>query len=224
MSELKPGPNRLPIVVLISGSGSNLQSIIDATQDPQFPVEIKAVISNQATAYGLERAQQAGIKTHVIQHGDFSDRATFDTELQNTIDGYLDADKPGLVVLAGFMRILTDDFVNHYLGRMLNIHPSLLPKFQGLHTHQRAIDAGEKAHGASVHFVTPELDGGPIILQAHVPVLEGDTADELAKRVLSYEHQIYPQVIHWYATKRLSLQKDKVVFDGQALQEPLQHL
>ena len=213
------GPDRLPIVVLISGSGSNLQAIIDAMKTGQLPIEIKAVISNQADAYGLQRAQQAGINTIVIQHSDFPDRATFDAELQKAIDTC----KPKLVVLAGFMRILTDDFVNHYLGRMLNIHPSLLPKFQGLHTHQRAIDAGETEHGATVHFVTPELDGGPAILQARVALLDNDSADELASRVLHYEHQIYPQVIHWFADGRLALEKDKVIFDGKPLNEPLQH-
>lgn len=208
----------LPIVVLISGGGSNLQAIIDAIHNQQLNAEIKAVISNNPDAFGLQRARATHIETRVIDHRDYSDRHAFDMALQTAIDTF----QPALVVLAGFMRIFTDEFVEHYRGRMLNIHPSLLPKFQGLHTHQRAIEAKETEHGATVHFVTPELDGGPAILQARVPVLTGDTTDLLAQRVLHFEHQIYPQVISWFAAGRLSMQDGRAVFDGQSLKEPLQ--
>jgi phosphoribosylglycinamide formyltransferase-1 len=216
-SQIKP----LPIVVLISGSGSNLQAIIDAAQAGKIPVDIRAVISNVANAQGLERAKRAGIATTVIEHTAFENRKAFDQALQSTIDSY----QPGLVVLAGFMRLLSDDFVNHYLGRMLNIHPSLLPDFKGLNTHQRALqayhDENLKLHGASVHFVTPELDGGPVILQAPVPIKANDSAESLAARVLIREHQIYPLVIGWFGEGRLALQDNHVVFDGKTLEQPL---
>ena len=201
----------LPLVVLISGRGSNLQSIIDGAADGSLPVTIAAVVSNEAEAYGLERARRAGIVTRVICHRDFESRQQFDAELIRTIDEF----NPGLVVLAGFMRILTPAFVHHYQGRLMNIHPSLLPKFPGIDTHQRAIDAGVKEHGASVHFVTPELDGGPVILQAGVPVKEGDDADTLAARVLEQGHRIYPQAIKWFAEGRLELKGGRVMLDGK---------
>lgn len=211
----------LPIVVLISGGGSNLQAIIDATQAGEIPVDIRAVISNVADAQGLERARRAGITTTVIDHTAFASREAFDQALQDAIDAH----QPGLVVLAGFMRLLSDDFVTHYHGRMLNIHPSLLPDFKGLNTHQRALQAYHaedlKQHGASVHFVTPELDGGPVILQAPVPIKAEDSAESLAARVLIREHQIYPLVIGWFAEGRLSLEDNHVVFDDQVLKQPL---
>lgn len=211
----------LPIVVLISGGGSNLQAIIDAKLMNKLPVDIRAVISNKADAPGLDRAQRVGIPTKVIDHNQYNNREEFDAALQASIDSY----NPGLVVLAGFMRLLTDDFVNHYHGRMLNIHPSMLPDFKGLNTHQRVLDAHEKGelkkHGASVHFVTPELDGGPVILQAEVPVKNGDSAETLAARVLIREHQIYPMVIRWFAEGRLSLKNQQVVFDGEILNHPI---
>jgi len=190
---------KLPIVVLISGSGSNLQSIIDAAQQ-ELPVEIRAVISNKADAYGLTRAANAGIATAVLDNKPYPDRPSYDAALQELIDSY----SPELVVLAGFMRILTDDFVRHYEGRMMNIHPSLLPKYRGLNTHARAIEAGDAEAGCTVHFVTPELDAGPIIIQAKVPVLADDTADTLAKRVLEQEHKIYPEAIRLFAEGKLS--------------------
>ena len=209
--------NKLPVVVLISGSGSNLQAIIDAAV-AGLPIEIRAVISNQAEAYGLSRAERAGISTAVLDHRAFTQREAYDQALLNLIDDY----RPGLVALAGFMRILTPGFVSHYRGRMFNIHPSLLPKFRGLHTHQRALDAGEQLHGASVHFVTEELDGGPLIVQAQVPVLPGDDADRLAARVLQREHQIYPLAIKWFAQGRLSLNPEgAVVLDNQVLNGPV---
>lgn len=191
-------PPKLPIVVLVSGSGSNLQAIIDAAND-DLPVEIRAVISNRADAYGLERAKQAGIKTVVIDHTRYDGRAAFDAELQRIIDQY----QPELVVLAGFMRILTDEFVNHYAGRMINIHPSLLPRYKGTNTHARAIEAGDTEAGCSVHLVTAELDSGPVLLQARVPILEGDTAESLAARVLEQEHRIYPEAIRQFALKHI---------------------
>ncbi len=190
--------NKLPIVVLISGSGSNLQSIIDAATG-DLPVDIRAVISNRPDAYGLTRASEAGINTAVLEHSNFADRESYDQALQELIDSY----SPELVVLAGFMRILSDDFVRHYEGRMLNIHPSLLPKYRGLHTHARALEAGDKVAGCTVHYVTAELDAGPIILQARVPVLDNDTPETLAARVLEQEHKIYPQAIRQFAEQKL---------------------
>nr|VFJ60910.1 MAG: formyltetrahydrofolate-dependent phosphoribosylglycinamide formyltransferase [Candidatus Kentron sp. DK] len=183
-------PPRFPIVVLISGRGSNLQAIIDAA-DRDLPVEIRAVISNQPDAFGLERARRAGIGTAVLSHRSFSSREAFDAALQSAIEKF----EPRLVVLAGFMRILTPGFVRHFAGRLINIHPALLPQLPGLDTHERAIAAGLKEHGATVHFVTEEVDAGPIIAQAKVPVLPGDTPDTLAGRVLVEEHRIFPEAI-----------------------------
>lgn len=222
MSEQKSSQDiPLPIVVLISGGGSNLQAIIDAMQVNQLPVDIRAVISNVADAQGLKRAQRAGITTEVIEHGQYPSRKAFDAALQKTIDSY----KPKLVVLAGFMRLLSDEFVNHYQGRMLNIHPSLLPDFKGLNTHQRVLEAHKAGqfyrHGASVHFVTPELDGGPVILQAEVPVKKNDSNETLAARVLAQEHQIYPIVIRWFAEGRLCLQGNRAILDDKVLDSPL---
>lgn len=204
------------LVVLLSGSGSNLQAFIDACENKQLPnTEICAVISNKADAFGLVRAQQAGITTACIDHKQFANREDFDAALQAKIDEF-DAD---LVVLAGFMRILTPGFVRHYLGRLINIHPSLLPKYPGLHTHQRAIDAGDKEAGATVHFVTEELDGGPPIIQAKIPIFDGDDAATLADRVLSKEHTIYPLAAQWFAEGRLSLRNSKAVLDDKNLPE-----
>lgn len=205
----------LRVVVLISGNGSNLQAIIDKLSSGTIPARIVAVISNNAEAYGLTRAANAGIPTEVISHADHENRDDFDKALQNIIDGY----QADLVVLAGFMRILTDDFVHHYAGRMINVHPSLLPRYQGLHTHRRVLEAGDKEHGASVHFVTPELDGGPVILQAKVPVKVHDTEQTLAQRVHEIEHVIYPQVVQWFAEHRLRLEDDIVMFDNQPMTE-----
>ncbi len=208
--------DKLPLVVLISGSGSNLQAIIDgATSD--LPVVIKAVISNRGDAYGLERARQAGIETRILDHNEFDDRESYDQSLGDMIEEY----RPGLVILAGFMRILTPELVKRFHGRMFNIHPSLLPKFRGLHTHQRALEEGEKVHGASVHFVTEELDGGPLIIQARVPVLEEDDADALAARVLQQEHIIYPAAIRMFAEGQLRLDGDKVYHAGRPLASPI---
>jgi len=208
---------RLPIVILISGSGSNLQAIIDATENDSLHADIRAVISNRSDAYGLERARQHGIKTAAIDHNDFADRASFDQALQNCIDQY----QPQLIVLAGFMRILTETFVDHYQGRMVNIHPSLLPAYTGLNTHQRAIDAGDAEHGVSIHFVTNELDGGPVISQARVAIHAHDKAEDLAQRVLDQEHHLYPQTLEWFCQGRIRQQDNQAIFDGQPLHKPL---
>jgi phosphoribosylglycinamide formyltransferase-1 len=206
----------LRVVVLISGSGSNLQALIDSQDEALFRIE--AVVSNAPGAFGLERARRVGIPALVLDHRDYPSRDAYDTDLQALID----CQRPDLIVLAGFMRILTDAFVAHYAGRMLNIHPSLLPKFRGLRTHQRALDAGERDHGASVHFVTAELDGGPVVLQARVPVEQEDDAARLAARVLTQEHLIYPMAVHWFAEGRLRLGPDGTpTLDGQALVEPI---
>ncbi len=203
------------IVVLISGSGTNLQALINACKLNDYPGEIVAVISNKAQAYGLERAKLASIPQLAVEHKNFSSRELYDQALVEAIDTY----QPDLVVLAGFMRILTPDFVQHYQGKLINIHPSLLPKYQGLNTHQRALDAGDEEHGVSVHFVTEELDGGPVILQAKVPIFEGDIADDLASRVHEQEHRIYPLVVKWFCQNRLVMDKDKVLLDNQVLSE-----
>jgi len=203
------------VVVLISGSGSNLQALIDGVQAGELPVELVAVISNRPGVLGLERAAKANIPTQVLDHKAFADRESFDRALMETID----ACQPDLVVLAGFMRILTAEFTSHYLGRMLNIHPSLLPKYQGLHTHQRALDAGEAQHGVTVHFVTAELDGGPAAIQAAVPVLTGDDANALAKRVQRQEHIIYPLAVKWFAEGKLRMQNGKSYLNGELLSE-----
>jgi phosphoribosylglycinamide formyltransferase-1 len=203
----------LRVVVLISGSGSNLQALIDGKAKGDLPIEIAAVISNRPNVQGLVRAANAGIPTVVLDHKGFSSREDFDQALIPLIDAYT----PGLIVLAGFMRILTPEFTKHYLGRMLNIHPSLLPKFQGLHTHQRAIDAKEVSHGVTVHFVTAELDGGPACIQASVPILDTDDAGSLAKRVQRQEHIIYPLAVQWFAEQRLTMKNGKVLLNDEPL-------
>lgn len=199
------------IVVLISGTGSNLQALIDASVHSNF--KISAVISNNPDAKGLERAARDNIATETVNHREFIQREDFDLALRDRIDSY----QPDLVVLAGFMRILGGDFVRHYLGRIINIHPSLLPKYPGINTHQRALDAGDAEHGVSIHFVTEELDGGPVIAQDRVPVLQGDTADVLAARVLEKEHLLYPKVVSWFASGRLRLDDNTALLDNETL-------
>jgi phosphoribosylglycinamide formyltransferase-1 len=209
------GGEKLRVVVLISGRGSNLQAIIDQTLSGELPIQICSVISNRPDAQGLERAAKAGIHTGSVDHTRFSDRETFESALISKIDQY----QPQLVVLAGFMRVLSPEFVRHYQGRMINIHPSLLPAFPGLHTHERALEAGVSQHGASVHFVTPEVDAGPIIIQASVPVDKKDTPDSLAARVLEQEHRIYPLAVRWFAQNRLSIVNNQVLLDGDRQKE-----
>lgn len=194
------------IVILISGRGSNMEAIVRACQAEGWSGRIAAVISNRPDAAGLKFAASHGIATAVVDHKAFPDRESFDTALAQVIDGF----SPDLVVLAGFMRILTPGFVSHYAGRMLNIHPSLLPCFPGLHTHEQALAMGVKAHGATVHFVTADLDHGPIVLQAIIEVRQGDTPDSLAGRLLSQEHVIYPRAVRWFVEGRLSVENGVV--------------
>lgn len=202
------------IVVLISGSGTNLQAIIDASESADYPGSVVGVLSNKSDAYGLTRAENSNIANIVLSHKDFDSRENYDQALISKIDQF----SPDVIVLAGFMRILSPDFVQYYQGKLLNIHPSLLPKYQGLNTHQRAIDAGDNEHGVSVHFVTEELDGGPVILQAKVPVFKGDTSDDLAARVHEQEHRIYPLVVKWLCEERLSMsiehKNEHAILDG----------
>ena len=197
------------IVILISGRGSNMCSILDAIAAGDLPANVAAVIANCPEAAGLETARARGILVRLVDHRHYADRAAFDAALVETIDAFA----PDLVVLAGFMRILTPDFVQRYRGRMLNIHPSLLPLFTGLHTHRRALEAGVRVHGCTVHFVTPELDHGPIVIQAAVPVLDGDDESSLASRVLAQEHVIYPLAIRWFVEGRLHLLDGKAKLD-----------
>ncbi|WP_150429459.1 phosphoribosylglycinamide formyltransferase [Dechloromonas sp. CZR5] len=194
------------IVILISGRGSNMEALIAARDAGNLPVNLAAVISNRPDAKGLETAAKAGIATHYIDHKAFAGREAFDAALAECIDGFV----PDLVVLAGFMRILSEGFVRHYEGRLMNIHPSLLPSFPGLHTHQRALEEGVRIHGCTVHFVTPTLDHGPVIIQAAVPVLDGDDEGALSARVLRQEHLIYPQAVRWFAEGRLTLDGARV--------------
>jgi phosphoribosylglycinamide formyltransferase-1 len=205
----------LPIVVLISGSGSNLQALIDQSLSGHLDIDIKAVISNNADAYGLKRAEQAGISTHHLNHKEFESRESFDAALQNCIDQH----QPQLVVLAGFMRILSEGFTRHYQGRMLNIHPSLLPKYKGLNTHQRAIEAGEAFHGVSVHFVSAELDAGAVIVQAKTPIEADETVETLSQKVHKLEHIIYPLAVKWFSEARLKELNNKAILDETPLDE-----
>ena len=209
---------KLPIVILISGRGSNMLAILEQAARGDLDVDIRAVISNRPDAEGLKTAAAAGIATVIVNHRGYADRNHYDQALQAAIDAY----QPAVLVLAGFMRILTPDFVQHYQGRLINIHPSLLPAFRGLNTHQRALDEGAAEHGASVHFVTEELDGGPVIAQSSIPVLDDDTAASLAARILNIEHHLYPTVIGWIATGRLRYRNGMAYLDDQPLLTPKQ--
>ncbi|MFP2506835.1 phosphoribosylglycinamide formyltransferase [Buttiauxella gaviniae] len=203
------------IVVLISGNGSNLQAIIDACKLKKINATVAAVFSNKTDAFGLERARAAEIPAHALTASQFADRAAFDRELMLEIDAYA----PDLVVLAGYMRILSPEFVGHYAGRLINIHPSLLPKYPGLNTHSQVLENGDEVHGTSVHFVTEELDGGPVILQAKVPVFEGDDEEDIIARVQNQEHAIYPLVVSWFVEGRLEMRENSAWLDGKALPE-----
>lgn len=208
------------LVVLISGSGTNLQAIIDAVAHGKVNADIALVVSNRAGAKGLERASAAAIETCILAHQDFPDRESFDRAMIKEIDKV----QPDTIVLAGFMRILSDTFVRHYAGRLINIHPSLLPLYPGLNTHQRAIDAGDQQHGCSIHFVTEELDGGPVIAQAVVPVRSNDTPESLSNRVQLQEHALYPLVLNWRSEGRVILNDQGVQLDGETLsQQGYQH-
>lgn len=201
------------IVILISGSGTNMVNLAEHCQSGQINGDVVAVISNKTDAGGLQKAAHMGIDTAALSHREFDSREAYDIELKALVASY----QPDLVVLAGFMRILTPQFVNAFSGRLLNIHPSLLPKYKGINTHQRALDAGDKEHGVSVHFVTEELDGGPVILQAKVPVFAGDDASDLQARVHEQEYRIYPLVVSWFCAERLALAEAGVFLDGQLL-------
>lgn len=201
---------KLAVAVLISGNGSNLQAIIDRVAEGKVNARIKIVISNESGAFGLERARRAGIPTKVFDHRQYEDRGNYD----NALAAVLEEMSIELVVLAGFMRILTPGFVARFAGRIINIHPSLLPKYTGLNTHQRAISAGDQEHGASVHFVSDELDAGPIIIQRRIPIEPGDTPESLQQRVHAIEHEILPQAIQWIAEKRLRINGGRVLLDG----------
>ena len=207
----------LPVVVLVSGRGSNLRAIDARIAAGDLPARILAVLSDREDAAALSWAAERGLATGAVPQRQYADRAAFDAALGNVIAGYA----PALVVLAGFMRILSSPLVERFAGRMLNIHPSLLPKYPGLHTHRRVLEAGDAEHGASVHFVTTELDGGPVVLQARVPVLPGDDEAMLAQRVLVQEHRIYPLAIRWFAEGRLRVDGGVVRFDGRPLAAPL---
>ena len=198
-------------VVLISGRGTNLSAILKAAAAPDYPAEIVAVISNKEDAKGLMLAKEAGVATEVVPSLGVTDREVYDQALLAAIDRH----EPDLVILAGFMRILTPDFVSHYANRMINIHPSLLPSFTGMHTHQRALDAGVHVHGCTVHFVTAELDHGPMIAQAAVPVYADDDAAKLAARVLKEEHRIYPAAVRWFAEGRLKVMGQRVLLTDE---------
>ena len=201
------------LAVLISGSGTNLQAIMAAVDNGRLDAEVTVVLSNRADAGGLARADAAGIATRVLDHRQYDSREAFDQAMIEALDDY----RPDTVVLAGFMRILSPLFVRHYAGRLINIHPSLLPKYRGLHTHARALEAGDRQHGCSIHFVTEELDGGPLIAQAPLAILANDTVDSLSKRVQQREHLLYPLVLQWRAEQRLELNQNGVVLDGKPL-------
>jgi phosphoribosylglycinamide formyltransferase-1 len=206
-----------PTAILISGSGTNLQSFIDQVADGRLDLDLRIVFSNNPDAFGLERARKAGIPTESFGHRDFPSREMFD----RAVAGILDVYEPELIVLAGFMRILSPWFVKHYEGRILNIHPALLPKYPGLNTHQRALDAGDEWHGSTVHFVTEELDGGPRILQGRLRVDPTETADELQHRVQAIEHQIYPEAAALVGSGRAEFRDGRTWLDGKPADEPM---
>jgi phosphoribosylglycinamide formyltransferase-1 len=209
---------RQPIVILISGRGSNMRALIERSQMADAAYSVASVISDRADAGGLDIARQLGVATRALPWRKGSERADYDRLLAAAISEY----SPSLVVLAGFMRILSAPFVEQFAGRILNIHPSLLPKYAGLHTHRRALEAREAEHGVTVHFVTEELDGGPPVLQARVPVLPGDTETTLSERVLIQEHIIYPLAVNWFCEGRLRCEAGKARLDGRLLNEPVQ--
>ena len=210
---------RCKTAILISGSGTNLQAFIDAVANGTLDIELSIVFSNKADAPGLKRARDAGIPTACIEHGRFPSRESFDEAVAAKLDEW----RPDLLVLAGFMRILSTAFVTRYRGRILNIHPALLPRYPGLQTHQRVLDAGDQWHGSTVHFVTEELDGGPRILQGRLPVDTGETAVQLAHRVQRVEHQIYPEAAGWFAAGRVAFRDGRAWIDGQHASEPIVH-
>jgi phosphoribosylglycinamide formyltransferase-1 len=208
---------RCKTAVLISGSGTNLQAFIDAVRHGSLHLELSVVLSNKEDAFGIVRARNAGIPTACIEHGHYADRKTFDRAVAAKLDEW----QPDLLVLAGFMRILSAGFVDHYAGRILNIHPALLPAYPGLDTHQRVLDAGDKWHGSTVHFVTEELDGGPRVLQGRLPVVAGESSAELAARVQTIEHQIYPEAAGWVGEGRVEFRDGRTWIDGAVADDPI---
>jgi phosphoribosylglycinamide formyltransferase 1 len=215
---MKADPVDAPrILVLASGAGTNLQALIDASQERDFPGKIVAVGCNRPNAFALERAAQANIEHFTVDHTRYDTREEFDGMLMAEIRRR----NPDLILLAGFMRILTTDFVRALRGTLLNVHPSLLPRYTGLNTHQRALDAGDTVHGTSIHFVTEQLDGGPVIAQAQVQIAWDDTAETLAEKVQAKEHLLYPIVVKWFCEGRIQLGTDQVIFDGQPLDQPM---
>ena len=210
---------RCNTAILISGSGTNLQAFIDRVADGSLDLDLSVVLSNRPAAFGLTRAEQAGISTACIEHQRFPDRVSFDRAVIAELDRYA----PDLIILAGFMRILSPEFVAHYAGKVLNIHPALLPAYPGLHTHQRVLDAGDKWHGSTVHFVTEELDGGPRILQGRLPVLAAESAAELEARVQTVEHRIYPEAAGWVGAGRVEFRDGCTWIDNRRADEPIIH-
>lgn len=208
----------LPIAILISGRGTNMRVIAERSAAGGLPVDVRVVVSDQPSAEGLRTAAAMNVATRVLEPRDFADRASYDRALVELLAQY----QPKLIVLAGFMRILTPHFIGAFAGRILNVHPSLLPKYRGLHTHRRALEAGESVHGVSVHFVTEELDGGPVVLQTEVPIRPDDTETTLSARVQRGEHRIYPQAIDWFARGRLRLHEGRAWLDGMPLDSPAQ--
>lgn len=214
-SRASGGP--LPVAILISGRGSNMRVIAERAAAGALPIDVRVVVSDQAQAAGLATAASMGIDARVLSPRDFPDRAAYDAGLVQLLAPY----QPQLIILAGFMRILSSVFIDAFAGRILNVHPSLLPKYRGLHTHRRALEAGDPVHGVSIHFVTQELDGGPLVSQALIDVRPGDTPESLSSRVQPQEHRIYPQAIEWFATGRLRLQDGRVWLDGRPLDQPV---
>lgn len=210
-------PGKLPIVILISGRGSNMRAIAERAASGDLPVDVRAVISDKAEAAGLATAAAMNIPTRALSAREFSDRAGYDRALAALVQSF----EPRLVVLAGFMRILSPGFIAAFADHTLNIHPSLLPLYRGLHTHRRALEAGDAVHGCSVHFVTEELDGGPLVIQSQVKVLPGDSESTLSARVQQQEHRIYSQAIDWFARGRLQLREQRAWLDGRPLDAPV---
>jgi phosphoribosylglycinamide formyltransferase-1 len=211
--------NPLQLVVLISGNGSNLQAIIDEIEAGNLNASINAVISNRPDAFGLQRARLHDIPAIALDHSQFAEREQFDSQLQQEIDKY----QPDVIILAGYMRILTSELIRYFSPNILNIHPSLLPKYQGLNTYQRALDNNETEHGVSIHVVTPELDAGPVILQASYPITDQDDIDSMQQKGHALEYQMYPQVIRWLSEKRLQLSASKPLFDDKPLEQPIRY-
>lgn len=217
----KNNSEKLKLIVLISGNGSNLQAIIDAIESERLNAEISAIISNRTDAFGLERARLHKIPAFVLPSLKSQSRMDYDKELASVIQNLDQQIGFDLIVLAGFMRIFTELFVQQFSGRIINIHPSLLPKYRGLNTHKKALDNEDAEHGCSIHYVTPELDGGPVIAQAKTLIEAEDTVSSLSAKVQQQEHKLYPLILQWFAQKRIAMQDDKIILDGTVIEEPI---